>query len=56
MDTYSSGLRKIEDIPVPCSSPEHNPPNCISLPPGKYEYVCPSCGNRTVFIVPLITC
>lgn len=48
-------LKKIEDF-KPCLSPEHNPPSNIVLSPGKYEYTCPSCGEKTIFSVPLITC
>ncbi len=50
-----SGLRKIEDAKQPCLSPEHNPPMNIYLEPGTYEYVCPSCGERVVFVVPMVT-
>jgi hypothetical protein len=48
-----SGLKKIEDEKKPCFSPEHNPPSQIVLAPGTYEYVCPSCGERVVFTVPV---
>ena len=55
--TGSTGwLRKIADAPKPCLSPEHNPPNMIHLEPWTYEYVCPSCGLKTTFTVPLVTC
>jgi hypothetical protein len=49
-------LRKIRDLKPPCFSPEHNPPLQIVLEPGEYEYVCPSCGNPTTFIVPMVVC
>lgn len=51
----SGGLRRIADAPRPCLSPEHNPPSRIYLEAGSYEYVCPSCGHKTTFSVPLIT-
>ncbi len=52
----TGGLRKIADAPQQCLSPEHNPPSMIHLDPGTYEYVCPSCGHKTTFTVPLVTC
>lgn len=59
MDEYTvygqSGLRKIRDIKPPCLSPEHNPPNNIVLEPGEYEYICPACGHRVEFIVPVVS-
>lgn len=51
-----SGLRKIEDVEYPCLSREHIPPSHIVLKPGKYEYTCPACGERTVFTVPAVMC
>lgn len=56
--TWSSGggLRKIRDVKPPCMSSEHNPPSNIVLDPGEYEYTCPSCGNKTVFVVQSVTC
>lgn len=47
-------LRKIKEFKMPCFHPDHNPPNCIYLEPGEYEYICPSCKETTKFIVPLI--
>lgn len=50
-------LRKIEDEPDnwervhPCIHPEHDPPINLVLQPGKYEYTCPACGKKTVFVV-----
>lgn len=41
---------------APCVHPEHNPPNMMVFEPGTYEHECPSCGVKTVFVVPLITC
>lgn len=38
-----------------CMNPEHKPPMHIYLTPGTYEHVCPSCGHKTIFTVPLIT-
>jgi hypothetical protein len=53
-------LKKINDKPNGyigkiCRHSEHNPPMHIVLEPGTYEYICPGCGNKTVFDVPLIT-
>ena len=48
------GLKKIE-VFKPCLSSEHQPPSHMVLSPGKYEYTCPACGEKTVFTVPLIT-
>ena len=36
---------------IPCLDCEHNPPSMIVLSPGKYEYICPTCGHKTVFTV-----
>jgi hypothetical protein len=47
-------LKKIADLKTVCLSPEHNPPTMIVLPPGIYEYTCPSCGAKVVFTVPRI--
>lgn len=45
-------LRRLEDEPE-CSSPEHYPPReyLFSLPPGTYEYECPQCQAKFVFVV-----
>ncbi len=48
-------MRKILDAPKPCLSDEHEPPKHIVLDPGRYEHICPTCGQITVFDVPLIT-
>ena len=48
-------IRKIEDFKKECQSPEHNPPRYQVFEPGEYEYECPVCGKRQIFIVPLIT-
>jgi len=52
----NGGLRKIADAKEPCLSNEHYPPNNIHLEPGTCEYICPSCGERSEFTVPLVTC
>ncbi len=52
----NGGLRKIKCAKRPCLSGEHYPPNNIYIDPGTYEYICPSCGERTEFTVPLVTC
>ena len=46
-------IKKVEDF-KPCLCPQHNPPQNIYLEPGKYEYTCPTCGNKITFIVPYI--
>jgi len=53
-----SPLRRLPDPPnqagavfPECHDPEHNPPGHISLPPGRYEYTCPSCHRRIEFTV-----
>lgn len=47
-------LEKIGEPPqVPCSHPEHNPPNAIVLEPGTYRHTCPGCKRATTFVVPL---
>lgn len=51
----AAGIRKIGEVPVPCSHPEHYPPSHMVLPPGRYEHTCPACGRRTEFTVPSIT-
>jgi rRNA maturation endonuclease Nob1 len=48
--------RKIKDIEtwkLPCYHPEHNPPSAMVYKPGTYEHICPGCGNRIVFTVPV---
>jgi hypothetical protein len=40
----------------PCTSPEHNPPGMIVLPPGEHVWQCPSCGEITKFTVSGVTC
>lgn len=45
------GLKKIGEVPIPCSHPEHNPPNMIVLQPGVYRHTCPACGYSKTFTV-----
>lgn len=56
MEKLKGGLRKIAEAPEPCAAPEHQPPMHMVYEPGTYEYTCPSCGKRTVFRVPRMTC
>lgn len=44
-------LKKIAELPRLCLSPEHDPPTMIVLPAGVYEHTCPSCGQKTTFVV-----
>ncbi len=46
--------RKIADAEYPCLDSDHNPPNNMCYPPGKYEHECPSCHKKTVFTVPVV--
>lgn len=32
-----------------CADPQHTPPEDLPLAPGRHEWICPSCGLRTVF-------
>ena len=47
--------RKIADPSKFCRHPEHRPPTAMVYEPGTYEHVCPGCGARRVFVVPLMT-
>lgn len=47
-------VRKIAEIPKPCTHLEHNPPTHIYLEPGVYEHTCPGCGRTSIFTVPRI--
>lgn len=38
-----------------CRHPEHRPPRMQVFKPGSYEHICPGCGARSYFTVPLIT-
>ena len=56
-------LRRLEPNPnqpnwdkAPCISREHNPPSMIVLPNGRYEYTCPTCGQKTYFFVNRPSC
>ena len=45
-------IKKLDEEKLPCLNPEHNLPTHIYLEPGKYEWECPSCGDKIVFCVP----
>jgi hypothetical protein len=47
-DIYDNG-KVYTSIDKYCHNPEHNPPNMINLPPGKYRYTCPGCGKVSNF-------
>lgn len=47
-----SNHKKIRDLPIPCSHPEHNPPSMRVFEPGVYEHTCPKCGAKKTFTVP----
>lgn len=49
-----SSTRKIKDFQDPCLHPEHNPPSHMVYSPGIYEHICPGCGKRMEFTVPII--
>jgi predicted RNA-binding Zn-ribbon protein involved in translation (DUF1610 family) len=49
-------LIKIKDPEPFCTSPEHNPPDNITLPAGTYEYTCPNCGHKTTFTIGQVYC
>lgn len=49
-------LIKIDDVPVPCTNPRHNPPSNIVLDPGVYVHTCPECGRETRFTVAGVRC
>ena len=38
-----------------CLSSEHEPPMHMVYSPGTWEHICPQCGKKSVFTVPLIT-
>ena len=42
----------------PCRHPEHDPPEMLCYPPGRYEHRCPSCGSTARFSVvrPVLAC
>lgn len=43
--------KKIADLPGLCTHPDHNPPMHQVFEPGIYEHECPSCHEKTKFIV-----
>jgi len=47
-------IRRIGSPKNTCTAPGHKPPMNIYLEPGEYEYICPVCGEITIFTVPLI--
>lgn len=54
-------LERLPDLPgwvngYPCLHPEHNPPNMIVLPPGRYKHTCPGCGHEQTFFVGGVYC
>lgn len=51
-----SPLERIERFDPPCMDPQHNPPNCIVLEPGRYRHTCPRCGRQVEFDVPAVYC
>lgn len=60
-DDDFSGTRKIAEPPrpcldplKPCLDPQHDPASHCVFEPGLYEHICPSCGRRMTFSVPLI--
>ena len=38
--------------PKVCTDPDHNPPDMIVLPPGRYRHTCLTCGKVVEFVVP----
>ena len=49
-------IEKIKEPERVCTSPEHKPPTHLFLTPGTYKHTCPSCGEETIFEIPLISC
>lgn len=49
------GLRKISELAIGCSDPEHNPPSHYYYESGVYEYTCPHCGAKRIFTVRNLT-
>ena len=44
--------RRISDAPpLPCGSPDHEPPKHQVFAPGEYEHRCSACGHTTRFRV-----
>ncbi len=44
-------IKKIADVPIICTDPEHKPPMHIVLEPGVYEHTCPGCGAKITFTI-----
>lgn len=44
-------LKKLSGPTNPCLSPSHDPPGMIVLENGTYEWTCPACGKKQVFVV-----
>lgn len=50
-------LKKIDSgVAGPCVSPEHEPPGAMVYAPGTYEWTCPACGEKPVFVVSAVYC
>lgn len=47
---------KIKEPETICLDREHEPASMKYREAGTYEHTCPSCGKKTVFEVPLVTC
>lgn len=52
--------RRLGDAPNwaakrPCQDPDHSPPSHMSLEPGVYEHICPTCGELVQFVVSVVT-
>lgn len=46
-----------DDFYIPCTSPEHNPPSMIVIPPGsKLVHTCPRCGQVTTIRPNIVIC
>ena len=56
-DLEKFGTRKIGEPSkeAQCLHPGHKIPSLMVFEPGTYEHVCPACGHRRVFRVPLRT-
>lgn len=50
------GTRRLPDEqqppPSPCLNRQHRPAAHMVYQPGRYEHVCPGCGERLTFTVP----
>jgi len=51
-----SPTKKIDDAPIPCVHPEHNPPSHMVYDPGVWEHTCPGCGKKITFTVARTVC